>query len=100
MECGHLPRQGNFEEKVLPVIKSYKLKFCLLILQPASKSGEVVLNVDVNANEYQFLKTTRIDDLPILPFSGYLVRFYIRIRIFVLKDTNTKIRKMNFIYRL
>lgn len=45
------------------------------ILQPASKSGEVLLKVDVSSEEYKFLKTTRIDDLHILPYAGYLVRF-------------------------
>lgn len=50
---------------------------CQLILQPPSKAGEIALIVDVSSNEYSFLKTTRIDDLPTLPYAAYLVRFLI-----------------------
>jgi len=44
-------------------------------LQPASKSGEISLEVDIGSDEYNFLKTTTIDDQLILPYAGYLVRF-------------------------
>lgn len=47
----------------------------LLTLQPTFKAGEISLTVDMNTEEYKFLKTTRIDDLLILPYAGYLVIF-------------------------
>jgi len=46
---------------------------CLIVLQPSSKAGEIVLNVDVNSNSFSFLKNNRVDDLFILPYAGYLV---------------------------
>jgi len=38
----------------------------------ASKSGKATLKVDINSNEYSFLKSTKIDDLNILPYASYL----------------------------
>lgn len=46
-----------------------------LTLQTPSKAGEISIDVDIDSNEYSILKTNRIDDLPALPYSAYLVRF-------------------------
>lgn len=40
--------------------------------KPPSKAGEIILNVDVDSNKFKYLKNNRIDDLLILPYSGYL----------------------------
>jgi len=73
MESSYILRQGNFfvSIKIITVIKI--IQMCLIVLQPSSKAGEIVLNVDVNSNNFSFLKNNRIDDLFILPYAGYLV---------------------------
>ncbi|KAL4113184.1 hypothetical protein QTP88_016854 [Uroleucon formosanum] len=40
--------------------------------KPSSKAGQIVLKVDVNSNNFSFLKNNRIDDLFVLPYAGYL----------------------------
>jgi len=61
------------------------MKICLCLLQPSSKAGEIVLNVDVNSNQFSFLKNNRIDDLFVLPYAGYLVSLidnqYIKVKV-------------------
>lgn len=50
-----------------------------LVLQAPSKAGEISIDVDIESNEYSFLKNNRIDDLPAVPYAAYLVRFQIDI---------------------
>lgn len=71
---GKVNRKKNKKNKVH--CKHYNA-FLMFILQSASNAGEITLNVDISSSEYSFLKTTKIDDLPILPYAGYLVSFYI-----------------------
>lgn len=76
MERSYILRQGNIlvSIKIISVIKTIQTCFmCLIVLQPSSKAGEIVLNVDVNSNKFSFLKNNRIDDLFVLPYAGYLV---------------------------
>ncbi|XP_050542847.1 fatty acid synthase-like isoform X2 [Daktulosphaira vitifoliae] len=40
--------------------------------KPPSNSGEIKLNVDMNSEEYSFLKSFTIDDKHSFPYSGYL----------------------------
>lgn len=62
------------------------------MLQTPFKAGEIAVDVDINSNEYSFLKTNKIDDLPALPYATYLVRFlmnkikfmYLKINKFIL----------------
>jgi len=73
MERSYILRQGNLFVSMKIISMTKIIQMCLIVLQPSSKAGEIELNLDVNSNNFSFLKNNRIDDLFILPYAGYLV---------------------------
>jgi len=56
--------------------------------KPVSKAGQVTLNVDVNSNQFSFLKNNTIDDSFILPYAGYLSLVWQGLAELLYKDPN------------